>query len=206
MINLSRRSFVCNSVALLALGKTGIAASSEDALYSDQVAADEWMKKWMQSPKAAAGELFLGRFADRIYFLRKEIGWTPNPGQDQYTPVKVPVGFVTDFASIPRIFWSVLPPDDLYTYAAIIHDFLYWEQPVSREEADLILKFAMQDFKVDSATIQTIYGGVRVGGNVAWKSNANLKASGERRILRRYPTDPTVRWNDWKIIPGNLGN
>jgi hypothetical protein len=204
MINRSRRSFVCSSATLLVLGKTVFAASSEDVPYSDQVAADEWMKKWMQSPRAAVGELFLGRFADRIYFLRKEIEWTPNPGQGQYNAVKVPVGFVTDFASIPRVFWSVLPPDDLYTYAAIIHDFLYWEQPVPRKEADLILKFAMQDFKVNAGTIETIYAGVRAGGEVAWESNANLKASGERRILKKYPTDPTVRWNDWKTIPDNF--
>lgn len=34
-------------------------------------------------------------------------------------------GFVTDLASVPRPFWSILPPFGHYDRAAIIHDFLY---------------------------------------------------------------------------------
>jgi hypothetical protein len=37
----------------------------------------------------------------------------------------VPVGFVTDFASVPRPFWSFLPPYGPWTRAAIVHDFLW---------------------------------------------------------------------------------
>ena len=33
-------------------------------------------------------------------------------------------GFVTDFASVPRIFWSVFPPFGRYTKAAVLHDRL----------------------------------------------------------------------------------
>lgn len=38
--------------------------------------------------------------------------------------VKVPKGFLTDGASVPRVFWSFLPPWGLYGQAAILHDFL----------------------------------------------------------------------------------
>jgi hypothetical protein len=37
-------------------------------------------------------------------------------------------GFVTDFASIPRPFWSLLPTWGQYGPASIVHDFLYWDQ------------------------------------------------------------------------------
>lgn len=40
----------------------------------------------------------------------------------------VPAGFVTDFASTPRALWSVLPPTGRYQLAAVVHDFLYWDQ------------------------------------------------------------------------------
>nr|WP_246752119.1 DUF1353 domain-containing protein [Bradyrhizobium diazoefficiens] len=80
----------------------------------------------------------------------------------------VPVGFVTDFASIPRAFWSLLRPDGIYAYAAVIHDWLYWEQDRSKDTSDMTLKFAMQDFKIDAVTINTIYAGVRAGGGSAW--------------------------------------
>ena len=202
----SRRSFLTIAGAFTAsvgtevLAQSSIAGATTDAEYADIAAADEWMKKWMQS-REASGALRLGRFADRVYFLTQKISWKPNPGQQLHS-VRVPVGFVTDFASIPRAFWSLLPPDGLYTYPAIVHDYLYWEQPVSRSEADLILRYAMEDFRVDAATIRAIYTGVRVGGGVAWSDNAALKASGERRILRLYPTDPTVRWSEWKLKPG----
>ena len=173
--------------------------SSAEADYADPLAADKWVKQWAEGKRAVVGALNLTRFADPIYVVTKEIKWTPNPPQaHEYRAVTVPVGFVTDFASIPRVFWSALRPDGDYGYAAIIHDYLYWEQPVARETADEILRFAMQDFHVKPATITVIYEGVRLGGSVAWSENARLKSSGEKRVLKRYPEDPTIRWSDWK--------
>ncbi|MBI3775330.1 MAG: DUF1353 domain-containing protein [Gammaproteobacteria bacterium] len=124
-----------------------------------------------------------------------------NADQPPYQPVTVPIGFVTDFASIPRVFWSLLPPDGNYTYPAVIHDYLYWEQTTTREVADDILRLSMLDFKIDAVTLRAIYSGVRVGGQFAWNENARLKLAGERRILKRLPDDPTVSWEIWKQQP-----
>src|SRR5262245_22776830 len=57
--------------------------------------------------------------------------------------IVVPDGFVTDFASIPRAFWTIYPRTGRYQWAAVVHDYLYWEQTLSREEADHILLEAM---------------------------------------------------------------
>lgn len=38
--------------------------------------------------------------------------------------VKVPDGFYTDGATIPKVFWSWLPPLSQYGQAAVLHDFL----------------------------------------------------------------------------------
>ena len=46
--------------------------------------------------------------------------------------ITVPSGFVTDFASIPAAFRAVLSPTGRPGRAAIIHDFLYWDQTCSR--------------------------------------------------------------------------
>jgi len=43
--------------------------------------------------------------------------------------IRVPVGYRTDFASIPRFFWRILPPAGRYGKAAVIHDFLCDERP-----------------------------------------------------------------------------
>lgn len=163
---------------------------------------ESWMNELMYTSKAPKGMLRLSRFSEPIYFLTAPISWIPNPGQDAYQTVTVPKGFVTDFASIPRVFWSVLPPDGKYAYAAVIHDYLYWTQERTREEADQILKMAMQDFKVGEVTINSIYTAVRVGGGFAWSGNAEKKARGEKRILSRWPQDPTTKYTDWIKRPG----
>jgi len=165
---------------------------------------EQWMDTWNSGHKAPKGALILGRFADPIYFVHDPITWMPNKGQEQYPTVTVPRGFITDLASIPRIFWSLLRPDGLYAYAAIVHDYLYWTQTTSKEVADTILKFGMEDFKVDRASITAIYEAVSLFGRPAWEGNKRLKAAGERRILKIFPTDPTETWGIYKEKLGVL--
>lgn len=138
---------------------------------------------------------------DFYFVMGGSINWSPNKGQ-HFQPVNVPVGFVTDLTSIPRVFWQVLRPEGRYTYAAVVHDYLYWEQVRSRKEADRILKIAMEDSKVDPKLINTVYLAVRAFGQAAWDNNARLKRAGEHRMLKRFPQDFTVSWSEWKKQPG----
>ncbi len=178
--------------------------SSAQELNQDisEVTPGEWMHQWMGGTKAVGGSLNLRRFKDPVYLLLDKISWQPNPGETPFPPVTVPKGFVTDLASIPQIFFSLLRPDGEYAYPAIIHDYLYWDQPISREEADEIFKLAMQDFEVNAAVKWLIHQTVRWGGEFAWDNNAEAKARGERRILKRFPQDPTMTWKEWKERPG----
>jgi Protein of unknown function (DUF1353) len=178
--------------------------------YADAGAADRWMQTWIEptrsadpaARKAPNGTLHVGRFADPVYYLTSVIGWDPEPAQSSmFQSVRVPIGFVTDFASIPRLFWSLLRPDGTYSYAAVIHDYLYWEQYLSRETSDAILKLCMEDFKIESTVINAVYAGVRIGGGFAWDDNARRKAAGERRMIKRLPTDPRVSWAQWQREP-----
>lgn len=88
--------------------------------------------------------------------------------------VKVPTGFETDLASVPRVFWSLLPPMGDYGPAAIIHDFLYRfhresrNREVTRAQADAVLLAAMEELGVGRLTRWTIYCAVRVGAWWAW--------------------------------------
>jgi len=38
--------------------------------------------------------------------------------------VSVPIGFVTDGASVPRMLWWLFPPVGRYFLAAVVHDYL----------------------------------------------------------------------------------
>ena len=134
---------------------------------------------------------------DYYYLTQRNASWSPNPGQ-KYRPVIVPIGFVTDLASIPRPFWTALPREGRYAYAAIVHDYLYWTQDRSRDEADEILKMAMEDAKASNVIVQVIYNAVHLAGQSAWDSNLRLKKAGEHRVLKLFPTDSNVTWSVWK--------
>lgn len=186
---------------LAALAQSPKRASADDrAAPGSDATVEEWMNDWMQT-KALSGPLYLSRFVEPIYFLIQSIRWTPNPGQPHFESVDVPKGFVTDLASIPRLFWSALRPDGEYAHAAIVHDYLYWAQSTSKETADSIFKLAMEDLEVAPRTVTALYDAVKLFGEGAWKQNAKLKAQGERRILKRFPSDARARWSDWKTRP-----
>lgn len=44
---------------------------------------------------------------------------------NKHYKVIVPSGFKTDLASVPRIFWGLIPPDGLYRGAVVLHDKAY---------------------------------------------------------------------------------
>jgi hypothetical protein len=139
-------------------------------------------------------------FADwDYYYTTQPLGWRANAAvAGMPAAVTVPIGFVTDLASIPPIFWSALPPAARYSYPAIIHDYLYWFQLCERKDADAVFKAAMEDMKVPTAKIMIIYDAVRTAGGSAWDKNARLREAGEKRILRKYPSDPLMTWERWK--------
>lgn len=80
----------------------------------------------------------------------------------------VPAGFVTDFASVPRLLWRVLPPWGPYAHAAIVHDYLYMTGEVSRELADAIFLEIMEQLDVNWVLRTVMYRGVRLGGWAVW--------------------------------------
>lgn len=84
---------------------------------------------------------------------------------------EIEAGFDTDFASIPRGLWNILPPDGPYAPAAFIHDWLYWYQTTSREVADAILLEGMEQLGIGWLTRRTIHSAVRLGGAGPWEDN-----------------------------------
>ena len=157
---------------------------------------DKWLDTWLDTRRLGP-PLHVQKFPERIYALLVPISWTPEPTQHQLPAVTVPKGFVTDFASVPRVFWSLLPPDGIYTYAAVIHDYMYWQQSTSRETADEVFKVAMLELRVQQSTVDAIYSAVRTFGSIAWNNNVKARAKGEQRILAKLPADPTITWEEW---------
>ena len=82
--------------------------------------------------------------------------------------IRVPIGFITDFASIPRIFWPILPPDGPYGKAAVIHDYCYRTACYDRRTSDLIFLEGMDVLKVEKWKKVVIYDAVHYFGWYAW--------------------------------------
>ena len=72
---------------------------------------------------------------------------------------------MTDFASVPRPLWWILPRWGRYGNAAVIHDFCYWDQKriPKRKEADRIFLEAMSILRVGWLTRHVMYLAVRIG-------------------------------------------
>ncbi|EKM6056584.1 DUF1353 domain-containing protein [Salmonella enterica] len=83
---------------------------------------------------------------------------------DNSDVIEVPAGFVTDLATIPRIFWTILLPDGKYAKAAIIHDYLYDNALRTKKEADLIFLDGMTVLGVPRLKRKVMYWAVRVSG------------------------------------------
>lgn len=97
--------------------------------------------------------------------------------------IEVPRGFVTDFASIPYGITAFFLPTGQYSRAAVIHDYLYWTQRCSRDQADRIFLLAMIESDVPYRTRATIYRTVRAGGESSWIANQKERQAGQPRII-----------------------
>lgn len=85
--------------------------------------------------------------------------------------IKVPKGFVTDFASVPSFLWWWIPPFGKYLKATVLHDWLYqvhFNYAYDRKYADQVFKEAMIVGGTPEWKARLMYYGVRLFGWVAW--------------------------------------
>jgi len=92
--------------------------------------------------------------------------------------LKVPIGYVTDFASVPRWLWSLISPQGVSTnLASIIHDYLYTEHPYDRKFADkeflLWLNYLSCKHKLRN---RLMYVALRIFGKPRWEKYAVEKS------------------------------
>jgi hypothetical protein len=112
------------------------------------------------------------RYIDgRNWELRSDFQFI-SPKEARYPSVVLPEGFVTDFASIPRIFWNLMEPTDREIgKAALIHDWYYRVRslPVTRDAADEMLLQGMEALGAPWWRRHAVYRSVRLFGGKAWQ-------------------------------------
>lgn len=127
----------------------------------------------------------LAPFGDATYYVLASA--LPYRIEEAGDVITIPAGFVTDLASIPPLFWPVgFPRDGQYMSAAILHDYLYWDQRCKREQADVIFLEQMDRFGVGARKAGLVYDAVRRFGQSAWDQNAANKKRQIRVIPNPY--------------------
>ena len=87
--------------------------------------------------------------------------------------IAVPAGFVTNFASIPKILWSFFPPWGEYGKASVVHDYLYYSQKRTKEESDYIFYEGMVVLGVKEGRAKFYHNMVKWFGGGGWKNSQN---------------------------------
>lgn len=106
----------------------------------------------------------------RVYFVLLE--------DEKVFGFLIPKGFETDFASVPKSFWNILPPLGRHNNAALLHDWLYVKNIGTRKRADELFLEVMLCDGVRKVSAYVMYWGVRIGGGRWWK------AKGDSRVFK----------------------
>lgn len=99
-----------------------------------------------------------------------------------YGRLVVPAGFVTDLASIPRLFRNLpwLDPNGLSRRPAVVHDWLYGSQPGRRygkKFADSFLRAALIAEGATHGDAMTFYYAVHWFGGSSWRGDAGKSSA-----------------------------
>lgn len=88
--------------------------------------------------------------------------------------IEVPVGFVTDFASIPRPLRVIYESWGAYGKAAVVHDYMCaMNAAYSRKSADDVFLEGMAISGVPSIRRQVMYRAVQLWGMIRYGTNYN---------------------------------
>ena len=93
--------------------------------------------------------------------------------------IEIPVGFQTDFGSVPRIFWFIVNPQGKAKAAFVVHDWLYKTGERSKLVSDAILLEAMEVCGVGLIQRHLVWRGLQLGGWWAWRQHRKKDKSRE---------------------------
>ncbi len=119
-------------------------------------------------------DLVVKKIAGRMWQVEREFEYHVGNKEGKVV-ITVPKGFQTDFASVPRLFWMIIPPDGKYTQAAVVHDFLYHKHLHSRYVSDRIFLEAMTVLEVPKWKRLVMYRAVRIFGGFVWETRKKGK-------------------------------
>ena len=115
-----------------------------------------------------SGDVELQELNETEWTLKEDVSFT-----NEHLEVIVKSGFITDGASIPKLFWSIIgsPLEADLLLPAIIHDGLYTDETLPREVCDDLLREMLLLNGVSQLKADLIYNAVRMFGASHFESD-----------------------------------
>jgi Protein of unknown function (DUF1353) len=116
------------------------------------------------------GEIIVRYMAEQ----KKEILWELKQpiiiGLSNGAIIEIPVGFITDFASVPKILWSAISSIGKFNLASVVHDYFYSTHIYSRCFSDKeFLRLMHMTSPNTKLRNRIMFYAVRLFGNKRWK-------------------------------------
>lgn len=136
--------------------------------------SNSWLFTGRLVLRALAPAELLERESDsQLFELREPFVFSSSVGV-----ITVPAGFISDFASVPRAArWYVDDDDPAILFGSIVHDWIYsqrgavgLERVLTREQADQVLREAMEACGARARQRLVVFWAVRLGGGSHWNS------------------------------------
>lgn len=124
--------------------------------------------------------LSITRIGKNVFMVRDPLTMTFKDGAPAIT---VPAGFVTEFASVPKRLQWWEGKTEVSVAPAVFHDYLYWTQACTQDEADAVMHQAMRALGGGNSKVAATYQSVNSSGSAAFKSNTDRRRNGEVRTF-----------------------
>jgi len=115
----------------------------------------------IELPEIHGQSLYTERVAPHRFKLTKDVPVQLSTGQSLF----IPAGYITDFASVPRIFWAVVMPVGRHNLAVLVHDYLI-DQEYPRRFCDQQLKHFLYISNVHPVKARAMYAMCRMYASI----------------------------------------
>jgi len=114
------------------------------------------------------GQVTATKIGSNLWRIEKDLTYA-----NKVISITAKSGLKTDFASIPRLAWTLIgsPAMGRYTASSVIHDVLYMTESLSRKECDDLFLEMLEVDGVKWWRRYAMYYAVRIGGWYVWNKH-----------------------------------
>ena len=111
----------------------------------------------------------------------------------------VPEGFIYDYASIPRIFWTLFnPTHHRYAGPSTLHDYWYAAELFPQKICDQVFLYGLKSTGVLRVNRNLMYAAVRAFGHTTWKKHTQESVMQNRELINIDKTERPL-WKEGNI-------